>query len=162
MFTVYDAIRCNLSAYGGPADGAVADTLFQEIDLRTGLVRYEWHALDHVALADSYQPVGDGGTPVSPWDYFHINAVSEHGSSMLVDTRNTWAAYDVIGEHRADPVAPGRQGIELRDGARRKPGLAARRPRRARRHDLVLRQRRHAEGAFPVARDRASRSTNSR
>jgi hypothetical protein len=95
IFTVYDAIRCNLSAYGGPAEGAVADTLFQEIDLRTGLVRYEWHALDHVALADSYEPIGDGGTPVSPWDYFHINAVSEHGSSLLVDSRNTWAAYDV-------------------------------------------------------------------
>ncbi len=95
IFTVYDAIRCNLSAYGGPAEGAVADTLFQEIDLRTGLVRYEWHALDHVALAASYESVGAGGTPVSPWDYFHINAVSEHGSSLLVDSRNTWAAYDV-------------------------------------------------------------------
>ena len=99
LFTVYDAIRCNLSAYGGPADGAVADTLFQEIDLRTGLVRYEWHALDHVALSDSYMPIGHGGTDVSPWDWFHINAVSEHGSAgaehLLVDSRNTWAAYDV-------------------------------------------------------------------
>jgi len=95
LFTVYDAIRCNLSAYGGPLDGAVADTLVQEIDLHTGLVRYEWHALDHVALADSYQPVGSGGTPVLPWDYFHINAVSEHGEDLLVDSRNTWAAYDV-------------------------------------------------------------------
>jgi hypothetical protein len=95
LFTVYDAIRCDLSAYGGPADGAVADTLFQEIDLHTGLVRYEWHALDHVALADSYLPVDHGGTPVSPWDYFHINAVSEHGETELVDSRNTWAAYDV-------------------------------------------------------------------
>ena len=95
IFTVYDAIRCNLSAYGGPANGAVADTLFQEIDLRTGLVRYEWHALDHVALDDSYMPIGQGGTPRSPWDYFHINAVSEHGEDMLVNSRNTWAAYDV-------------------------------------------------------------------
>jgi hypothetical protein len=95
IFTVYDAIRCDLSAYGGPADGAVADTLFQEIDLHTGLVRYEWHALDHVALADSYIPIGQGGTPTSPWDYFHINAVSEHGEDMLVDSRNTWTAYDV-------------------------------------------------------------------
>ncbi|MGO9249697.1 MAG: arylsulfotransferase family protein, partial [Solirubrobacteraceae bacterium] len=99
LFTVYDAIRCNLSAYGGPADGAVADTLFLEIDLRTGLVRYEWHALDHVALSDSYMPIGHGGTDVSPWDWFHINAVSEHGSAgaehLLVDSRNTWAAYDV-------------------------------------------------------------------
>jgi Arylsulfotransferase (ASST) len=95
LFTVYDAIRCNLSAYGGPADGAIADTLFQEIDLRTGLVRYEWHALDHVAPSDSYQPIGSGGTDVSPWDYFHINAVSEHGENLLVNSRNTWAAYDV-------------------------------------------------------------------
>lgn len=99
LFTVYDAIRCDLSAYGGPANGAVADTVFQEIDLRTGLVRYEWHALDHVPLTDSYMPIGHGGSDVSPWDWFHINAVSEHGSAgaehLLVDSRNTWAAYDV-------------------------------------------------------------------
>ena len=50
LMTVYDAIRCDLRAHGGPANGAVADTLMQEIDLRTGLVRFEWHSLDHVAL----------------------------------------------------------------------------------------------------------------
>lgn len=98
VFTVYDAIRCDLSAYGGPADGAIADTLYQEVDLRTGLVRSEWHALDHVAASDSHQPVGGGGTPRSPWDYFHINAVFPRlapASGVLVDSRNTWAAYDV-------------------------------------------------------------------
>ncbi len=94
LFTVYDAIRCNLSAYGGPANGAVADTVFQEVDLRTGLVRFEWHALDHVPLADSYSPATPG-SPHSPWDYFHINAVSSHGPDLLVDSRNTWAAYEV-------------------------------------------------------------------
>jgi hypothetical protein len=95
LFTVYDAIRCNLSAAGGTANGAIADTLFQEIDLRTGLVRFEWHSLDHVPLANSYMPIGHGGTPLSPWDWFHINAVSEHGGGLLVDSRNTWAAYEV-------------------------------------------------------------------
>ena len=94
LFTVYDAIRCNLSAYGGPSDGAVADTLFQEIDLRTGLVRFEWHALDHVPLANSYQPATPGSS-VSPWDYFHINALSPQGEDLLVDSRNTWAAYEI-------------------------------------------------------------------
>ena len=94
LFTVYDAIRCNLQAYGGPADGAVADTLFQEVDLRTGLVRFEWHALDHVPLAASYMPAKPG-SPRSPWDFFHINAVSLHGATILVDSRNTWAAYEV-------------------------------------------------------------------
>ncbi len=95
LFTVYDAVRCNLRAHGGPSDGAVADTLVQELDLKTGLVRFEWHALDHVALADSYMPVRHGGTPSSPWDFFHVNAVSQHGSDLLVDSRNTSAAYSV-------------------------------------------------------------------
>jgi hypothetical protein len=95
LFTVYDAIRCNLSAFGGPADGAVADTLVQEVDLKTGLVRFEWHSLDHVALGDSYMPIGHGGTPRSPWDWFHVNAVSEPNGRLLVDSRNTWAAYSV-------------------------------------------------------------------
>lgn len=94
QFTVYDAIRCSLSAYGGPANGAVADTVVQEIDLKTGLVRFEWHALDHVALANSYMPATPG-SPHSPWDYFHINAVSQYGRDLLVDSRNTSAAYEV-------------------------------------------------------------------
>jgi hypothetical protein len=102
LFTIYAAVRCNLSADRGPADGAVADTIVQELDLKTGLVRFEWHSLDHVALADSHMPIGQGGTPPSPWDYFHINAVSEPGGHLLVDSRNTWAAYDV--DHRSGQV----------------------------------------------------------
>lgn len=94
--TAYDAIRCNLRAQGGLANGAVADTVVQELDLRTGLVRFEWHSLDHVALSDSYQPVRPNGTPTSPWDYFHINMIDpQPGGDLLVDSRNTWAAYEV-------------------------------------------------------------------
>jgi len=93
LMTVYDAVRCNLSPYGGPREGAVADTLLQEVDLRTGLVRYEWHALDHVSLADSYMPLGHTATAKSPWDYFHINVAARYGANLLVDSRNTWAAY---------------------------------------------------------------------
>jgi Arylsulfotransferase (ASST) len=95
LFTVYDAVRCNLSAYHGPADGAAADTVLQEIDLRTGLVRYEWHTLDHVPMSDSHLPIGGDGTARSPWDWFHINVVTETDGSLFVDSRNTWAAYRV-------------------------------------------------------------------
>jgi hypothetical protein len=102
LFTVYDAIRCNLSAHGGPANGAVADTLVQEIDLKTGLVRFEWHSLDHVAMSDSHMPIGHSGTPVAPWDWFHINAISEPAGKLLIDARNTWAAYEV--DHRSGQV----------------------------------------------------------
>jgi hypothetical protein len=103
LITVYDAIDCNLSSVGGPRDGAVPDTLLQEIDLKTGLVMYEWHSLDHVSLASSYAsvaPVSKGEpAPVSkgePYDYFHINSIDvEQDGDLLVDSRNTWAAYDV-------------------------------------------------------------------
>ena len=54
VMTVFDPIDCDLSAVGGPADGAVTDAIFQELDLRTGLVRREWTSLDHVPLSDSY------------------------------------------------------------------------------------------------------------
>jgi hypothetical protein len=94
LITVYDGIDCDLSALGGPADGAVADTLMQELDLKTGLVRYEWHSLDHVPLSDSYASPRPGSRK-SPFDFFHVNSIDVmHDGSLLVDARNTWAAYD--------------------------------------------------------------------
>ena len=95
LITVYDAIDCDLAPFGGPREGALADTLMQEIDLKTGLVMYEWHSLDHVPLGNSYS------TPATtsrsdPFDYFHINSLDvEQDGDLLVDSRNTWAAYDV-------------------------------------------------------------------
>ncbi len=95
LITVYDAIDCNLSSVGGPRDGAVADTLLQEIDLKTGLVMYEWHSLDHVPLASSYASAAPT-SKAEPFDYFHINSIDvEQNGDLLVDSRNTWAAYDV-------------------------------------------------------------------
>jgi hypothetical protein len=133
LFTVYAAIRCNLSAHGGPIDGAVADTLVQDLDLKTGLVRFEWHSLDHVALSDSYMPIRHGGTPTSPWDYFHINAVSESGGNLLIDSRNTWAAYSVDprsgqlvwtlgGKHSSFTMGPGASPAWQHDARARPDG----------------------------------------
>jgi Arylsulfotransferase (ASST) len=95
LITVYDGIDCDLSGVGGAKDAAVADTLLQEIDLKTGLVEYEWHSLDHVPLSDSYA-AGAHASRTTPFDFFHINAIDiEHDGDLLVDARNTWAAYDV-------------------------------------------------------------------
>jgi hypothetical protein len=95
LITVFDGINCDLASVGGPADGAVADTLLQEIDVRTGLVRYEWHSLDHVALAESYASARHASM-VKPFDYFHINSIDvQPNGDLLISARNTWAAYDV-------------------------------------------------------------------
>lgn len=93
--TIYNAIQCNLSSVGGPKDGAIADTIMQQIDVNTGLVMYEWHSVDHVALADSYS----SAKPTSlqtPFDFFHINSVEPtREGQLLIDSRDTWALYDV-------------------------------------------------------------------
>lgn len=95
LITVYAGIDCDLSSVGGSRQGAVADTLMQEIDLKTGLVRFEWHTLDHVALSESYVSAAHSNE-ITPFDYFHINAIDiQHDGSLLVDSRNTWTAYDV-------------------------------------------------------------------
>lgn len=95
LITIYAAIDCDTSSVGGTREGAVADTLLQEIDLKTGLVMYEWHSLDHVPLHNTYVSAAPTGR-AEPLDYFHINSIDvEQDGDLLVDSRNTWAAYDV-------------------------------------------------------------------
>jgi hypothetical protein len=95
LITAYDPIRCNLSALGGPADGAVTDGLLQEIDVKTGLVMFQWSSIDHVAIGESY--AGARGSSASqPFDFFHINSINlDQDSSLLISARNTWAAYQL-------------------------------------------------------------------
>jgi hypothetical protein len=95
VMTVFDPIDCDLSAQGGPRGGAVTDSIFQEIDLRTGLVRREWHSLDHVPLSDSYSPANTTSTEW-PFDFFHINSVDQlAGERTLISARNTSALYEL-------------------------------------------------------------------
>jgi Arylsulfotransferase (ASST) len=95
LLTSFDPIRCNLSSVGGPSDAAVTDSLFQEIDLKTHLVRREWHPLDHVALSQSYASP-NGSTDEWPFDYFHINSIDPSPSgSILISSRNTSALYEL-------------------------------------------------------------------
>jgi hypothetical protein len=95
LITAYHPILCDLSAVGGPARGAAVDGVLQEIDVRTGLVMYEWTSLDHVALAESYERASSS-TSTWPFDFFHINSLAlDRDGSLLVSARNTWAVYEV-------------------------------------------------------------------
>ena len=95
LITAYDPIYCNLSKVGGSADGAVTDGTFQEIDVRTGLVMYQWTSLDHVALGESYSPANTSNIAF-PFDFFHINSLNlDPDGSLLISARNTWTTYDL-------------------------------------------------------------------
>jgi hypothetical protein len=95
LITAYDPIRCNLSEARGASNGAVTDSLFQEIDVRTGLVMFQWTSVDHVALGESYADEFNSSTSW-PFDFFHLNSISlDRDGSLLISSRNTWTVYDL-------------------------------------------------------------------
>ena len=94
LITIYNQVNRDLSSVGGPANGSVFDGIIQEIDVATGAVLFEWHSLDHVGLDESHAPVPT--TASTPYDYFHINAVSlDVDGNLIINSRHTWALYKV-------------------------------------------------------------------
>jgi hypothetical protein len=97
LITTYDPIYCNLSGAGGAGYGAVTDALLQEIDVKTGLVMFQWTSVDHVAMGESYELAANSRTSW-PFDFFHINSIDlAQDGSLLVSARNTWTVYDIDG-----------------------------------------------------------------
>jgi hypothetical protein len=95
LLSVFDPIYCDLSGVGGPSAAAVTDSVFQEVDLASGLVRREWHSLDHVALSESYSSPRSV-TTAWPFDFFHINSIDQLAAGQtLISARNTWALYEL-------------------------------------------------------------------
>ncbi len=90
---MFDPIYMNLSPYGGLAHGVISDSVIEEIDIKTGLVMWEWHALGHIPPSESHKPISKSSTP---WDYVHINS-ADPGSNgdVLVSSRSTWTLYDL-------------------------------------------------------------------
>jgi len=95
LVTSYFPVMCDVSAYGGAADGGITDGVMQEIDVRTGLVMYEWTSLDHVPVSDSYNSPVHSSTRF-PYDFFHINSINlDRDGSLMISARNTWTVYDL-------------------------------------------------------------------
>jgi hypothetical protein len=93
--TAFNAIRCNLSSVDGASDGVILDTAVQEIDMKTGLVRWEWHSVDHVGAAESETPAPKSS---APWDWFHVNSIDpQPDGNIFISARSTWAGYQLEG-----------------------------------------------------------------
>jgi hypothetical protein len=94
--SAYTLVRADLSSVHGSGDGALQDAVVQQVDIKTGLVMFEWHAYGHVALNDSY--ANDPRDPNRPWDFFHMNSISPDpwgDGNFLISSRNTWAVYEI-------------------------------------------------------------------
>ena len=90
--TAFAPQHANLSAVGGSADALLDDATVQEIDIKTGLVMFQWNALGHVPIADTYRHIDTSAG--STLDYFHLNSIDPlPDGDLLISSRNTWAAY---------------------------------------------------------------------
>jgi len=98
LITAYRVVPYDLSSLGGPVHGKVADSLIEEIDVKSGKVLFRWHSIGHIAFSESYADLppktGDGSD--TPWDYFHINSIEpEPDGNLLVSARNTHGVYEI-------------------------------------------------------------------
>ena len=68
--------------------------IVQEIDVKTGLVLFQWDALDHIPLSDSVKY--SRRHPGHVLDPFHVNSVAlDRSGNLLISCRNTDTVYDV-------------------------------------------------------------------
>jgi hypothetical protein len=94
LITAYYPVWWNESSVHGPKRGIVFDSVVQEIDIPTGLVVFQWDSLDHVPLTASDGPPPKD--PGHPYNYFHINSVTQDDDgNLVVSARNTSAAYKI-------------------------------------------------------------------
>lgn len=106
LMTIYQQRQYDMSRWNIRTGMAwIMESIFQEVDVETSKVLFEWRSLDHVDPTVSYtQPAstdtsGDGLNPHSPWDYFHINSIDKNeDGDYLISSRHTCAIYKISGK----------------------------------------------------------------
>ncbi|KAL2276176.1 hypothetical protein FJTKL_01338 [Diaporthe vaccinii] len=96
-------IPYDLRSVGGPEHGWLENSYFQELDLETGELLFQWSSIHHFALNTTMEPqdncrtdpqarfAGCGDEQDSAFDYFHINSVEKDSQgNFLISARNIW------------------------------------------------------------------------
>jgi hypothetical protein len=94
LITAYYPVWWDASSVHAAKHQVVMDSVVQEIDVKTGLLLFQWDSLDHVPLSDTYTAVPTQSS--APLDHFHVNSVDEDGDGdLLISGRNTSTVYEV-------------------------------------------------------------------
>ena len=88
----------------GGGMGWIVEGMFQEVDIETGKVVFEWRSMDHMDPGLSYtfpattDTSGNGLTEDTPWDYFHINSIDKNvDGDYLISARHMAGIYKLSG-----------------------------------------------------------------
>lgn len=103
VYTAYEVVQADLTSVGRPGESWIWESLFQELDIETGEVIFEWRASEHFPFADAHSNVNKAQRN-SPWDFFHINMVEKDKyGNFLVSTRYGRCALYVAGKDHENP-----------------------------------------------------------
>jgi hypothetical protein len=92
IFTVYEIVPADLKSVNGSEAGWIWDSGFQEVNIETKRVLFDWRATAHYTFQESYRlpHAGEGEDEARPWDFFHINSVDKDASgNYLISSRYT-------------------------------------------------------------------------
>lgn len=117
---IYEMKNMDLRQYDGPEDGYVLDGCFQEVNIRTKAVVFQWCALDWMPLYDTYMylhgvnsinyslPIGGNGQMLAPWDFFHINAIARNlEGDYAISARHLNTIFKIAGKDNVHGLEPG-------------------------------------------------------
>ncbi|KAF2487564.1 ASST-domain-containing protein [Neohortaea acidophila] len=104
LIQIYQPVPRDLSKFGAKPDQQwIVDAIFQELDIETGKVLFEWSSLDHISPAESVLPInpgqaGSGYNSSDAWDYYHINSVDkDKAGNYLLSARDACTVHKVNG-----------------------------------------------------------------
>lgn len=104
-------IPYDLRSIGGPENGWLVNDYFQEIDIETGELLFQWSSVEHFppnttmeaqdnCLVDpTAKFAGCGNEKDSPFDYHHLNSIQKDSKgNYLISARNIWAISYIDGK----------------------------------------------------------------
>ncbi|MCM6774374.1 arylsulfotransferase family protein [Nocardia sp. CDC159] len=95
LVTAYVRVRADLTSIGGPVDGEMYDCVANIIDPMTGRTLFQWSALRHISVSDTYVRAGWMAGSKIP-DPYHMNSIDlDPQGNLLISMRHTSAVYNV-------------------------------------------------------------------
>ncbi|QUC15840.1 uncharacterized protein UV8b_00081 [Ustilaginoidea virens] len=116
LITVYDVQEADLSGFGKER-GPIRDSVFQEIDIETGQLVFEWRASKHVSIADTHRDIGEEGEPNGkPFDWFHISSVDKDAQgNYLISSAHLHSIFCISGQNGEVIWTLGGKGNNFKD-----------------------------------------------
>lgn len=104
LIEVYQPVPRNLSLWGASEEQQwIVNSIFQELDIATGELLFEWESLDHVTPDEAILPInpgqaGSGYNSSDAWDYFHINSVDKNDEGdYIISARDACSVHKING-----------------------------------------------------------------